>query len=77
LGVGESTVRRPIGDNEGAPRLPEPPHKPLQCGHDSLRIPKDFSLTWTLPELRDVMASAELVAMNYNPAYTREVYERD
>jgi len=38
---------------------------------------KDFSLTWTLPDLRDVMASAELVAMNYNPAYMREVFERD
>jgi hypothetical protein len=24
-----------------------------------------------------VMASAKLVAMNYNPAYMREVFERD
>jgi hypothetical protein len=38
---------------------------------------KDFSLTWTLPDLKDVMTSAELVAMNYNPAYMREVFERD
>jgi hypothetical protein len=38
---------------------------------------KDFSLTWTLPDLKDVMASAKLVAMNYNPAYMREVFERD
>jgi hypothetical protein len=38
---------------------------------------KDFSLTWTLPDLKDVMASAQLVAMNYNPAYMREVFERD
>ena len=38
---------------------------------------KDFSLTWTVPDLKDVMASAELVAMNYNPAYMREVFERD
>jgi hypothetical protein len=38
---------------------------------------KNFSLTWTLPDLKDVMASAELVAMNYNPAYMREVFERD
>ena len=38
---------------------------------------KDFSLTWTLPDLKDVMASAKLVAMSYNPAYMREVFERD
>ena len=38
---------------------------------------KNYSLTWTLPDLNDVMASAELVAMNYNPAYMREVFERD
>jgi hypothetical protein len=38
---------------------------------------KDFSLTWTLRDLKDVMGSAELVAMNYNPAYMREVFERD
>jgi hypothetical protein len=38
---------------------------------------KDFSLTWTLPDLKEVMASAKLVAMNYNPAYMREVFERD
>jgi hypothetical protein len=38
---------------------------------------KDFSLRWTLPDLKDVMASAKLVAMNYNPAYMREVFERD
>ena len=45
----------------------------------SLRLSnvKDFSLTWTLPDLKDVMASAQLVAMNYNPAYMREVFERD
>jgi hypothetical protein len=30
-----------------------------------------------LPDLKDVMTSAELVAMNYNPAYMREVFERD
>ena len=38
---------------------------------------KDFSLTWTLPDLKDIMGSAELVAMNHNPAYMREVFERD
>jgi hypothetical protein len=38
---------------------------------------KDFSLTWTLPDLKDVMASAKLVAMSYNPAYMREVFQRD
>jgi hypothetical protein len=38
---------------------------------------KDFSLTWTLSDLKDVMASARLGAMNYNPAYMREVFERD
>jgi hypothetical protein len=38
---------------------------------------KDFSLTWTLPDLKDVMTSAKLVAMNYNPAYVCEVFERD
>ena len=38
---------------------------------------KDFSLTWTLPDLNEVMASARLGAMNYNPAYMREVFERD
>ena len=38
---------------------------------------KDFSLTWTLPDLKNVMTSAKLVAMNYNPAYMREVFERD
>jgi hypothetical protein len=38
---------------------------------------RDFSLKWTLPDLKDVMASANLVGMNYNPAYMREVFERD
>jgi hypothetical protein len=38
---------------------------------------KDFSLTWTLPDLKDVMTSAKLVAMNYNPVYMRDVFERD
>jgi hypothetical protein len=38
---------------------------------------KDFSLKWTLPDLKDVMASAKLVAMSYNPAYMREVFQRD
>jgi hypothetical protein len=30
-----------------------------------------------LTVLKDVMASAKLVAMNYNPVYMRDVFERD
>lgn len=50
--------------------------RPLACSL-GLSSVKDFSLTWTLSDLKDVMEFAELVAMNCNPAYVCEVFERD
>lgn len=49
---------------------------PLSSSLDLSNV-KDFSLVWTFPDLHAVMSSAELVAMSCNPAYMREVFERD
>lgn len=37
---------------------------------------KNFCLEWTIPDLAELIPTAKLAAMIYNPVYLRDVYER-